>query len=329
MKTYSISLDGGGTKSQAVLFDSDFNPIAHSVSKGLNPTVYKKHALQENIADCISKLFENFVPDRIEGVYGSFFGQQDVIVEEISRFCHCGEISIISEGYLGALSAGVTDEAVVALSGTGSDIFHIKDGSIVDCMGGYGYLLGDEGSGFYLGQSGLRAALHSVDGLRGETLLTQSISEKLGVVDLRRGVFSLYDSTNAPAVIASLARVVGEAAYAGDRIALELVHRNGRLMAQQTAATILRLDIPREAPVCIIGGCYKVHPAMLKTFATVLRASIPEAIIKLPIFEPVVAGVIYYAAARGEQITPEFIERLKVIYQGELYEFPFQVDNLF
>lgn len=323
-KTYSISLDGGGSKIQALLFDNDYNGISYSVAKGLNPTVNTAEAIREHIGECIDKLFADFVPPKIEGIYGSFFSQQAVIGEMISNYCPHGEFFPLSEGYLGALSAGIIDNAVVALSGTGSDIFVIKDGKNGGAMGGYGYLLGDEGSGFYLGQSGLRAALHSQDGLKGDTLLTTLINERLGTGDLKSGMFSLYSSKNPPAIIASLARAVGEAAYASDRTALELVRRNGRLMAQQAAATIVRFKVPHDVPVCIIGGCYKVHPAMLETFAKVLRASIPNAKIKLPIFEPVVAGILYSAVSSGEHIDDAFIERLKSNFPNELYQFPFE-----
>lgn len=67
----------------------------------------------------------------------------------------CNRFLSAGEGSVGVLVCGI-DTGLCALSGTGSDVFYVRNGIEEDVIGGWGYLLSDDGSGVWIGQQALR-----------------------------------------------------------------------------------------------------------------------------------------------------------------------------
>jgi len=89
--------------------------------------------------------------------------------------------------------------------------------------GGWGYVFGDEGSGFGLAREGVRAALDALDGVGPETTLVQVLTEKFGVSDLRLLPMVMYNGHISRDAVASAAREVIATWQAGDAVAARVV----------------------------------------------------------------------------------------------------------
>ena len=124
----------------------------------------------------------------------------------LSRLDVVGEIHFHSEPVVG-LAACLRTDGAVALSGTGSDAFFVKDGKCLTCVGGWGPLLGDEGSGYDIGLNTLKAAIYSFDGRRERSMLYDLVMENWNLEDLWGIVTHLAGNPDARHEVASAAKL--------------------------------------------------------------------------------------------------------------------------
>ncbi len=152
----------------------------------------------------------------------------------------------------GALGPG---EGAVAMLGTGSFFMRRAQGR-ERCIGGWGYQLGDECGGAWLGRELLRAVLHAEDGLRRHSPLTRAILERHSA---RPDEIVRFAHAVSPGEIARLAPEIAAAARNGDAVATEILNRGSELLCR-------RLDAlgAQEGPVlCLLGGLAPVYEPRL------------------------------------------------------------------
>ena len=155
MAKYYIVADGGGSKLQAILYDEHFKIIRTSISTGVNQLFKPVEAVVENLNRMLSELLRDDIREvesmdlclvASRGLADSVFSKD----KRIKRVVYHGEAEQ-------ALAAAFADSGVVALSGTGSDVFMVSGGRTLGTVGGWGALLGDEGSGYDIGLKTLKA----------------------------------------------------------------------------------------------------------------------------------------------------------------------------
>jgi N-acetylglucosamine kinase-like BadF-type ATPase len=193
---------------------------------------------------------------------------------------------------------------VIVIAGTGSVALGKDPGGREAKAGGWGYLFGDEGSGFALGSGALRAALHARDGSGPDTVLATRIPEALGR-SVGEAVMAFYEGRLDRARIAALAPVVTAAAANGDAVALSLVRQAAEALATLAAAVIGRLSWPDGTPpVAPVGGLFKAGPVILGPLRAALEARAPGAVLVPPRFAPAVGALLLAFEAAGVPHTP-------------------------
>ncbi|WP_163570310.1 BadF/BadG/BcrA/BcrD ATPase family protein [Fodinicola feengrottensis] len=125
----------------------------------------------------------------------------------------------------------------------------MKGNRLLRCVGGAGWLLGDEGGGFWLGREAVRAAVADTDGSGPTTKLTDQI---IGVLDCTRERDPLLNAVyeRPPIWLASLAPIVTAAAVCGDPVSLSIVDNAARALA----LLLESLHPETGQPVVLIGG---------------------------------------------------------------------------
>ena len=157
---------------------------------------------------------------------------------------------------LPVLAAGSDEDWGVGLiSGTGSLAFgKARDGRSARA-GGWGFLFGDEGSGYAVALAGLRAAAQATDGRGPKTTLSEALLARLDIErpeELVRAVYRFADNRRR---IASLARVVTAAATRHDPVAVEILQQAARDLAAMVGAVARKLHFAEEAfPLAVAGG---------------------------------------------------------------------------
>lgn len=120
-------------------------------------------------------------------------------------------------------------EGMILIAGTGSICFGKKSDGSIERSGGWGHILGDEGSGYGLGRDALSAVARMLDGYGKETCLFSYISDFFGLKD-RASIIS-YVYSNDKSAVASISPLVEKAAKMGDEVALSIISENARKLS--------------------------------------------------------------------------------------------------
>ena len=153
------------------------------------------------------------------------------------------------------LAAGTPEGWGVALvAGTGSIAFGRDSTGKIARAGGWGYLLGDEGSGYGLTLAGLRAVARAADGRGPETLLTTAFLEKLALKQPSELIQLIYQGNRDRASLAALAPVVLVAAEADDSVARELVDSAAAQLSRMVEAVVSALELKRRPVALALAG---------------------------------------------------------------------------
>ena len=168
---------------------------------------------------------------------------------------------IVTHDALIALS-GATAGApgVVTISGTGSIAFGRNAAGEIARAGGWGFLFGDEGSGFDIVRQAVRAALRFEEGWGPETALHRVLVAEAGARDANDLMHRLYTEEWPRPRASLLARAVDGAALDGDPAAREILLNAAQQLATLAVSVRRRLFAPgKTVPVCYIGGVFRSH----------------------------------------------------------------------
>lgn len=161
------------------------------------------------------------------------------------------------------LAAGGTDTGVAVIAGTGSAAWGVNAAGRQARAGGWGYLLGDEGSGYWFGREAVRHSLHRMDlGLEPDDL-TSALLERCALATPRELIGHFHRGTTRT-YWASLSPVVFDAAATGNRAAGELVETAGALLAGLADQCATLLDL--SGPIVLGSGVGSNQPLLQAAF---------------------------------------------------------------
>jgi N-acetylglucosamine kinase-like BadF-type ATPase len=217
------------------------------------------------------------------------------IVDEIVR----PEQIWIGADYITNLTgASAGGPGVVLVAGGGAISYGITSDGREALAGGFGYLLGDEGSAFKIGVAAIAAASKAND-RRGEaTALEQMVCDYFEIDNIRQVTRIVYKAGFQRDRISLLTPLVAKAAADGDRIARKILHDAGTSIAEMAVGIARQLFQPDE-PVNIYytGGVFNIGEPIFSAMRDVLNGAIPHWTLHDPRFQPAVGGLIL--AARG------------------------------
>lgn len=293
-------VDGGGTKTLVALADESGREVVRRTGPaGLVDPRHPERAA-ETVASVVREAMrEAGISGPLEALCAGLAGVGNLAEREAVRQALlgsgvAGRVEVVTDGQAaleGALGGGA---GILLISGTGSVAYgRAEDGRVERC-GGWGMVVGDEGSGFAIGRRGLMAALRAADGRGEATRLLPLFLELLEVEDVH-GI-PPWAGRSAKAEIAALATHVIRAADAGDAVALRLVDAEARALAEHAVALRCRLD-PWSAPVPVV-----FHGGVLGTslFSGLVERALADADPSLRVSPPVadaVAGALRFARA--------------------------------
>ncbi len=318
-KKYYLAADGGGSKLQAILYDDDLRVIRAAKTTGVN-TIYKPfEAVRENINRLVDELLlGDGTHEPITEIDAADLclvseDPKRIIEDALRKKASVKQTHYYHEPDIGA-AASFQRDCVIALSGTGSDAFFVRDGRVVSSVGGWGPLLGDEGSGYDIGLNTLKAAIYSHDGRRQKTVLYDMVMKKWGLTRLSDMIYRLANNPDTRHEVASVAILCSEAAKAGDEVAVKIYEHAAVELFRLTRAIIEKYREEWNGNVIIMGGAWKGYEGMFEHYRQMLTAKYPEIKLGKPLFEPVVGCAVLRCWRDGlstEEIREPFIEGFK------------------
>jgi N-acetylglucosamine kinase-like BadF-type ATPase len=269
-----LGVDGGGTKTVAVLAVRRPDEAPLAVGRGMagpsNPRAYGLAIAQQNIAGAVREAFETAGRQRapVAALCLAVAGAGHASIREaMYRWCEQQALAdrwrVVHDAEI-ILRAGVhAGPGIALISGTGSLAFGTAASGRSARAGGWGHLLGDEGSGYAIGLDALRAVAQATDRRGPETRLTCMLLEHLGLRDPWELIPTLHAEQNVRHRIAAAAPVVLQAAADGDLVALRIREQAAQNLSSMTIAVARSLDFGcREYQLAFSGGVFQHHAAL-------------------------------------------------------------------
>lgn len=304
-----LLVDGGKSKTEAVIIDSNGFEIAKSLGPGLE--IIGSVNGYERVINSLRATFDQ-LPEkgRFAGVAFGLNGAQapsgsaDLAAKAISSLVKADRFTIASDVVMNYLGAIGNQPGIVVAAGTGAVVMAISRQGIPYRIDGDGPLIADRGSGFDIGRQGLKIAAMVDDGLPGSTALHRAMIQRFGT--LENTVNSVYGAVSPIELVASFSRSVAEAAKEGDEISIEILRCAAQDLALNVQAVARRSKLG-GGPICYstAGGIFTIGPLIEKPFHDFVGQFLPEARYQEPL-GGAIAGAKIVALDRAlglEQVT--------------------------
>jgi len=200
---------------------------------------------------------------------------------------------------------------VVVIAGTGMIAYgENAKGETADASG-WGYLIGDEGGGFWIAKQVLAAACRAYDGRGEATTLVERLTAAAGVDDLWEVHALIYSGKLSRAEMAGLAVVAAEAAAAGDRAARRIVNAAGRELGLGAGVVARKLGMDRQkVMVGMVGGVFDGSALVRASFGREVRRHAPRAVLARARYVPAIGSALLALKMAGVRITGEVRDNL-------------------
>jgi N-acetylglucosamine kinase-like BadF-type ATPase len=263
---YILGVDGGGTKTVALLGDLDGNVLARGSSGPSNASAVGFDAACSALEKAIHMARANF-PGEIRALCLGLAGAgrkddaepfQNWATQKFPK----AMVKVVSDAEILLTAGAPSGPALAMICGTGSVVYgRTVTGELIRA-GGWGYIFGDEGSGFAIGSAALRAVMQAYDGRGPETLLSELMLARYDLHAPPELVHVIYGEKSPHAAVASLAALVEQAAAHGDAVAITILKEAAEELARTTAAVHSKLGTS-AVPLMITGGTI-LHGKYLK-----------------------------------------------------------------
>jgi glucosamine kinase len=278
-----LGIDAGGTKTHCLLVGDDGEVLAESRGPRANLSTAGELAVEKTLYEVI----DTAVGDRRASVVAIGLGMAGVdrptdarIVREIlDRLGFKRVPTVVANDALVALMAGsATGPALMVLSGTGAIALGRNADNEAARSAGWGYILADEGSGFWIGRRALTAVMREYDGRGPATSLTPAVLTALDAQHPTDVIRFVYGNHVPLAKIADIARLVGMACEEGDGVAMRIIDEAAEELVLAGSAVVRRLRLADETfPLFLAGGVFGGLPSLRAAFAERVRVCAPGA----------------------------------------------------
>ena len=281
---FLIGIDGGGTKTTAVIGDENGHLLAVVKGSSGNLTAISLEQLYTLITDLIEQLVKkaNVEISDIAMIFAAMAGaarpeEQQSIYKAFQQSPILEKMNIQSDTHA-ALAAGTWGkEGTIIIAGTGAILFGYKHEKSFR-IGGWGYLLGDEGSGYHLGKLAIRSILHAQDNQQELRPFQQAILSHFDVQSPNQLITKIYTSLNPVTAISSTSKLV-LAAFEEDPTARSIVKDVQEELLKLIESAYAQIDYTK--PIVLHGGLFSNH-LFYREFENRVSVRFPELVVTKP-----------------------------------------------
>jgi N-acetylglucosamine kinase-like BadF-type ATPase len=293
-----VGVDGGGTKTEAVILDAQQRVLGEGRSGPSNPLrvgiAGAAAAVREAIdnACAMAKLRRGDLVAAEIGLAGARRSELRERMRETLSALGVGEIEVVTDADIALYGATGGAPGVVVIAGTGSICCGINARRKRFCAGGWGPIAGDEGGGAWLARRALRAIAYASDGRGPKTLLTDMACAYFHCTTADDLTTAIYAPTITNERLAGFGRDVVDAAKKKDGVAQRIVFDGGTELGKAASAVIRHLQMERERfQIAYVGGVFRASGELiLSPLRNEVKKVAPRAYFEPPHFAPAVAA---------------------------------------
>jgi N-acetylglucosamine kinase-like BadF-type ATPase len=291
-----LGLDAGGTKTVCLLADERGTIVSIARRGGANLQAAGELEVEKVLHDVMEEALAgtDIAPAAIcLGIAGVDRPDDFALVRGIMRrIGHKTRVLVVNDALI-ALEAGAPGQpGVVIISGTGSIAYGRNAAGVAARAGGWGYVLGDEGSGYWIGRAALRAVLREAEDRGPRTALTPMLLQHFAVAQAQGLIHHVYHDHLKPSAIGALAACVQTAFAAGDAVATGILHGAARELEAAALSAARRLELVGTAfPFVLAGRIFKAVPWLEEELSRRLPDAAPKSRAELLSREPAEGAV--------------------------------------
>lgn len=308
-----LGIDAGGTKTVCLLADEHGTILSVGRGAGANLQVAGEleveKVLHHVMATALDGRQEVWPRAVCLGIAGVDREDDARIVSAIMRRISPGSRVLVVNDALVALEAGAPGSpGIVIICGTGSIAYGRNAQGVAARSGGWGHVIGDEGSGYWIGQQAVKAVMREADGRGPATALSRQVLAHFDVPNASGLVHVVYGPHSAHRSIAMLGPSVQMASESGDEVASAILDRAAGELALAARSVADRLRLRNDSfPFVLAGGVFRVVPLLVDLLRVRLLDMSPAATIDLLSEEPARGAVrLALAEANGGAPIPKY-----------------------
>jgi len=297
---YLLGIDGGGTKTLAAVLDLQ------------GGTVHLGHGGPSNLDAVGSQLAVRALLEAADeaiggaGIYGDQLGSAVLAIAGTDTSAIAGAVReartdawLVVNDVVGAWATATgASPGVAVISGTGSNVFGVgPDGGWR--AGGWGHVLGDEGSGHWLGIQSIKAALGDRESSGPPTAISEVAPAFFKAPSVEALATLVYSKPLIKGEIAAFAAETARLAYEGDAVARGLYERAAAELAVQIGAVLAKTGLTGRFPVGLIGSAFKAGAVFVEPLTAAIHELSPQAIVTRVEMAPVGGSLLLAARAAG------------------------------
>lgn len=316
---FYLGVDGGGTKTTAILSDLQ-GEIIRTIRLGPgNIAVLDRGSAAQLIRNIIFELLRSESVDQIEAAAFAFAGagrlEEKKTADELIRALGIRNFWVMTDAELLYYAVFGEDPGILISAGTGSICLVKRADQKSRQIGGWGYLLGDEGSGFDIGRKAIKTALEEVNVRDGFSNFTSKLLSFYGLQHPENLISIVYSSVNPPKLIASCARLVCQLAELGEPQALGIVDQAASALVNYAEQAIIHSgkDRKKTFQIALAGGILEESSIVHHQFRQKLTEKRFIVSYKKQELEPAAAGVLYAINQSQPSASSPIRDKLKMI----------------
>ena len=293
---FFIGIDGGGTKTVGLLADRAGRILAKVESGASNYHAVGEEQTKQVLSDVVSQLIANAdaVLESCTCCLGLAGVTSSVDRHVIGRICDrigLPENRILTHDAQIALVGGAEElSGIIIIAGTGSIVYGIDAAGREAQAGGWGHLLGDEGSGYDIARRALQAVVRAADGRGVPTQLSSLMLDALGFSQPRNLIPWMHSVGKDK--VAQLTGAVFDAANANDSVAQRILDKAADELTVAARVVIDKLGFGQPFNLVLSGGIFSHQPTFVESMRSRLRDLSPHARVRLPKREPAYGAVV-------------------------------------
>ena len=318
MDKFVIGIDGGGTKTDVVIVNQQGSIIGRTKGGSSNYQVLGGAKLKQVILSLLKNVLKgtNVPANKIAHIFMGLAGagrksDQQEIVQLFNDSEFNNKITVDSDAIIALVGAFGNQPGIILISGTGSICFGMNTKGKVIRSGGWGYLLGDEGSGYYIGREAILASLKSFDGRGEKTSLCKEIEKKFELKSIDLIIPKIYKNKIDRTTIANLAPLVFNESNNDDEVAKQIIKHAGNELGKLAKAVAQKLNFTDgEIKVALIGSIFKQRKLLLNEITKELYELSWDVEITEPKFAPAIGAAILALEKNGKFIDENILLNL-------------------
>lgn len=310
-----IGVDGGGTSTVAIAMTESGRVLGRTVGDQTNYNTSDMDTAKTNLKKTIDKLMNEYGIADYECISIGMSSldyepAKDFVDSFVEGIFPSEKVVMHSDVYMALMGMTLGEPGIMIVSGTGSIGIAIDQQGQVHVVGGWGYLLRDEGSAYDIAIQGIDAALKSYEGLGEATLLEERVLDFFGT-DTHRGLIDVfYNPPLSVSRIASFGREVIEIADKGDQVAMSIIDNAIKSLVNYTYRLIDKVGC-KDCIIGMYGSVLQKNPRISDSYREQIHAVYPNTKIGFPELKPEAGAALYAMKKRGYPINKEILDTIK------------------